>query len=219
MAAVLAYGATAVLSHRSAAALRDLRPSVRASIDVSVPRRSGRSRPGIDLHKTTTLRAEDVTIIEGIPCTTVARTLLDLADVVGRRELGRAVEQAELLRLLDVRALEALLVRAGGRRRAGVLREVLIAAAEPALTASELEERFLSLCDGTGLPRPEVNVPIPVAGGHVTPDFLWRAERLVVETDGHAFHGHRRAFERDRHRDQLLMLAGHQVVESAGQPA
>lgn len=211
-AAVLAYGGAAVLSHRSAAALWNLRSSARTRIDVSLPGRSGRSRPGIDLHKTTTLRAEDVTVGEGIQCTTVARTLLDLADVVGPRELERAAAQAEVLRLLDVRAVEDVLVRAGGRRGTGRLREVCRAAAEPALTASELEERFLSLCDRAGLPRPEVNVRLLVPGGQATVDFLWRAARLVVETDGHAFHGHRRAFERDRHRDQLLMLGGYHVV-------
>src|SRR5205085_12535471 len=85
MAAVLACGPGAVLSHRTAAALHELRPTQRANIDVTVPSRSRRRHPGIDIHRSTTLTAADITIVNGIPCTTVARTMFDLAEVVNRR--------------------------------------------------------------------------------------------------------------------------------------
>jgi very-short-patch-repair endonuclease len=212
MAAVLACGPDAVLSHRAAAALLGLRPDNRSRIDVSVPRRAARSRAGIEVHVSETLRARDLTSWDGIPCTSVARTLLDLGDVVRRRDLERAVEQAEVLRVFDLRAVEDVLARAGPRRGAGLLRAVIDDSAEQGLTESELEEAFLELCRGAALPQPAVNAWIALEDGMVKADFLWRAERLVVETDGHAFHGTREAFERDRRRDQLLTLAGFKIV-------
>jgi predicted transcriptional regulator of viral defense system len=160
LAAVLAYGPSAVLSHRSAAALWNLRRDNRAKTDVSLPSRSGRSRPGIDLHRSVTLSAADVTTQHGIPCATQARTLLDLAEVLNPRGLERAIEQAEVLRLFDLRAVEDVLARADGRRGAGVLRGVLADLQEPALTDTELEERSLTLCRAADLPNPEVK---PVA--------------------------------------------------------
>ena len=212
MAAVLAYGPEAVLSHRSSAALVGLRPDTRAIADISLPRSSAHSRPGIEAHGSTTLRAQDVTVRDGIRCTTVARTLLDLADVLDRRGVERAVEQAEALRLFDGQALDEVLARANGRRGAGVLRALLREPEGAALTASELEERFLALCRDFGVAKPEVNAWIARDDGWIKADFLWRAERLVVETDGHAHHGTRQAFERDRRRDQDLLLGGWQVI-------
>jgi len=212
MAAVLAYGPEAVLSHRSAAALWELLRDARSRIDVSVPRRAVRARPTICAHASLALRPADVTSRDGIPCTGVVRTLLDLAEAVPRRQLDAAVEQAEVLGLLDLRAIEEVLAGAPGHRGSGSLRATIAAGVEPALTASELEERFLAIAREAGLPRPEVNAWLAAGGDHLKVDFLWRSARLVVETDGHAFHGHRRAFERDRRRDQRLMLAGYQVV-------
>jgi hypothetical protein len=212
MAAVLACGPDAAISHRSAAALWDLRPDNRRRVDVTVPRLKARQRAGIDVHTSGTLLAADLTARDGIACTTVSRTLLDLADVLDRRGIERAVEQAEVLRLFDARAVEEVLARAAGRRGAGVLEAVLAVFENPALTASELEERFLGLCRAAGVPRPEVNAWLPLGGGMVKVDFLWRSKRLVVETDGHAFHHTRGAFERDRRRDQRLLLAGYEVL-------
>jgi predicted transcriptional regulator of viral defense system len=213
MAAVLAYGQAARLSHRSAAALWNLRADNRPKTDVSVPSRSARSRPGIDVHRTTTLTASDCTTVDGIPCTTVARTLLDLAEVVPRRQVERAVEQAEFLRLFDLRAVEDVLARANGRPGAAVLRSVLVDLEEPGLTASETEERFLALCRASALDTPEVNADLFVDGGPpITVDFLWRQQRLAVETDAFGTHGARQSFERDRIRDQRLRLAGYDPV-------
>lgn len=213
MAAVLAYGPEAVLSHRSAAALWGLRQDNRAKTDVSLPGRSARSRPGIDAHASMTLAPQDRAVRDGIPCTALARTLLDLAEVVNRRGLERAIAQAELLRLFDLRAVEEVLARANGRRGASVLRSVLGALEEPALTATDLEERFLALCRAARLRRPEVNVWLVIDElPPVKADFLWRAERLVVETDGWESHGTRRAFEHDRRRDERLKLAGYESL-------
>jgi very-short-patch-repair endonuclease len=153
-----------------------------------------------------------VTTISAIPCTTVSRTLLDLAEVVDRRILERAIDQAEILRAFDLRAVEELLSRADGRRGVGVLRSVLEEYAEPAITESELEERVLALCAQFGLRRPRVNQWITLQGGAVRVDFLWRREKLIVEADGRDVHGSRRAFEQDRRRDQRLMLAGYRVM-------
>ena len=194
-AAVLAYGPRAALSHRSATAHRGLSAERSGLIDVSVPAPSARSRPGIRAHATLSLSAADVTVDEGIPTTTVARTLLDLAEVASRREVERAIDRAEVLRVFDLADVEAALERANGRRGAGALRRALEATAAPAPTMSELEEAFLALCATHRLPRPEVNV--------------WVA--LGVETDGYAFHSGLRAFERDHDRDTRLWLAGWKV--------
>jgi Transcriptional regulator, AbiEi antitoxin/Protein of unknown function (DUF559) len=212
MAAVLACGPTAVLSHRSAAALWGIRRTSRARIDVCVASPSARPRAGIDVHRSTTLHPHDVTKVDGIPCTTIARTLLDLADVLDRRGVEKAVDQAEVLELFDLRAVEEVMSRAVGRRGAGVLRRVLAEYDGPALTDRELEERFYELCRAAGVPKPEVNSWILLEDGAVKPDFLWRAERLAVETDSWKYHRTRRAFESDRRRDRRLRLEGWEVV-------
>jgi putative AbiEi antitoxin of type IV toxin-antitoxin system/uncharacterized protein DUF559 len=212
MAAVLACGPKAVLSHRSAAALWGLRPDARATSEVSLPSKSARPRAGIDVHVSSTLRPEDLAVRERIPCTSVARTLVDLGDVVGRREVERAVEQAEVLRSFDLRAIEDALGRAGPRRGAGVLRAVIGEWAGNTATASELEERFLTLCSNAALPQPEVNAWLTLDDGAIKADFLWRAARLVAETDGRAAHATTHAFERDRLRDQRLALADYRVL-------
>lgn len=213
MAAVLAYGPRAVLSHCSAAALHGIRPDNRPKCDVTVPGRSARSRPRIHVHASTTLTAKDITTIDGIPCTSLARTLLDLAEVVDRRGIAKAIDRAEALGVFDLRAVEDVLSRADGRRGARVLREVLAEYAGPALTETELEERFLAMCRAAGLPTPEVNAWVTLDDGVAYKiDFLWRAERLAVETDGWETHGTRRAFESDRRRDRSLRLAGWEVI-------
>ncbi|MEA2456518.1 MAG: hypothetical protein QOI45_2780 [Thermoleophilaceae bacterium] len=210
MAAVLAYGSRAAASHRTAAGLQGLRADNRAGTDIALPLQSARSRPGVHAHATPTLRPRDVTTVSGIPCTTVARTLLDLADVVPRRQLERALEQAQIMRVFDLRALDEVLAHANGRRGAGILRGVLADLDdEPGLTESELEERFLALCRAAGLRKPEVNTWVKVDDGPaIRADFLWRGARLIVETDGWGTHGTRQGFESDRRRDQRVRLAG-----------
>jgi hypothetical protein len=207
MAAVLACGPGAVLSHRDAADLLGLRPSARARIDVTVAGRGGRRRPGIDVHRPRHIDAADVTVVDGIPCTTVARTLVDLAEVVSRREVERACERAEILRLFDLGAINAVCGRTPTRRGAAVIGSILGDYTAQVPTKSELEARFLAICDDAGVPRPRVNVWVDLPRGGVEVDFLWEAERLIVETDGWETHGTKVAFERDRERDIRLRLA------------
>ena len=215
MAAVLACGPGAVLSHRSAAALHELRATDRAGIDVTVPGRTPRRHEGIDAHRSQTFTAADTAILDGIPCTTIARTQLDLAEVLHPRAVERACEQAGALEVLDLRKLEDQLARNRCRHSAPQFRAVL-AAYDPgaAPTESGLEEAFLLLCRGTGMPAPERQVYIDPADGEPTvrSDFVWHAHSLVVETDGGRFHRTRRAFEADRRKDQRLTLAGWRVV-------
>jgi hypothetical protein len=206
LGAVLACGPGAALSHRSAAAFWELHGSDRAQIDVIGLRRRGTVDPAIDLHRTRRLDAGDVTMHRGLRVTSVARTLVDLAGVVHAPVLERAVAQAEVLGLYDHAALCGLLDRSSGRRGAGALRAAIGAA--PAMTRSELERRFLRLCGRNGIPAPVVNAT--VCGYEV--DFLWPEARLVVETDGHAYHRTRHAFEVDRRRDAELLIAGYRVL-------
>jgi hypothetical protein len=214
MAAVLAYGPRAVLSHRSAAALWGLRPDNRPVTDITVPVAAVRSRPGIAAHASKTLTDHEVTEQDVIPCTSVARTLLDLAEAVDRRSLERAVEQAEVLKLFDLQALCTVLAGASGRRGAGVLRDVLGDLGEiTAPPENANEERLLALCRAAGLPRPEAGVWLTLPRGDpIRVDFLWRGAGLAIECDSWEFHGTRRAFERDRARDAQLAALGIQAL-------
>ena len=118
-----------------------------------------------------------------------------------------------MLGIFDLRAVEDVLSRATGRHGAGVLRSVLAEYDGPTLTEKELEARFLALCRAASLPKPEVNAWITLDDGIAYKiDFLWRAERLAVETDGWETHRTRQAFENDRRRDRRLRLAGWDVV-------
>ena len=206
MAAVLACGPDAVLSHRSAAVLWGILESARAWVDITVPRRLG-GRAGIRAHQAS-LAPDESTIQAGIPVTTVARTLLDLAAVLQLHELNRALERAEALRLSDRTPLVALMERHPGRRGIANLKAATKEGIRPAVTKSELERRFLSFVDKAGLPRPETNVWLNIAGEWIEVDCLWRAQRVIVELDSRAYHQTTAAFERDRRRDRRLHAAG-----------
>ncbi len=213
MAAVLACGPGAVLSHRSAAAHWGIRQSERPVTDVSSPLRRGRNLEGIDAHRGGSLTEREITRLRGIPCTTPSRTLLDIATVIRTTALIRAIDQAERLRLFDGNELEALMERAIGHRGVPALRAALAEfPAEPAFTRSELERRFLDLCQRAGIPVPRVNAGVEAGGESFEVDFLWSERRLIVETDGYRFHSSPRAFEADRHREQVLAMAGWRVV-------
>jgi very-short-patch-repair endonuclease len=199
MAAVLACGERAVLSHGSAAALWGLLRSIDGPVDVSVPGGGGRGRRrGIRVHRCRSLEiggvadlstsgrqirhAKLVTVRKGIPVTTVSRTIADLRGAVSPRLVRRAIRQAELT----------------GMRVDGV---------ESDRTRSDLERDFLRLCRRRGLPRPRVNVKI----GRWTVDFLWPAHRLAVETDSWGYHRGSVAFEDDHARDLQLRSRGYEV--------
>jgi hypothetical protein len=183
------------------------RQLLEAAIDVSAPR-TGHGRPRVTLHRVRRLHPDDQTVCRAIPVTTVARTLLDLAEVLRPGELETAFEEADRLRLLDVRTVEALCQRTRGRRGLRPLRALVAEHRGPRpATRSELERRFIDLILKAGLPPPEVNTI--VEGLEV--DALWPDQRLVVELDGHAYH-RRASFERDRIRDATLQLAGYRVL-------
>lgn len=205
IAAVLACGSGALLSHRSAAALWDLAPLPAGDIDVTARRR--RARPGIAMHGAR-VDPRDRTELDGIPVTAVARTLVDLAQVIDSRRLRRAFEQAERLQLLDLEAVSRLRERSRNRRGAKAVGRLLDERFDVPETRSELERRFLDLCRGANIPPPAVNVQIE--GLEV--DMVWPQQQLVVELDGFAFHHTRAAFERDRARDAILQLAGYRVL-------
>ena len=208
MAATLACGEGTLLSHRSAAELHGLLASRAARIDVSAPGRRVPSR-ALTVHTTRTLAARDVTTVERIPLTSVARTLLDLADVVAPRNVERALQQAEILRAFDLSALDDILARANGRRGTGILRRALeLHRGGTTATRSGLEEAFLALVDGAGLPRPRINARI--LGYEV--DAHWPRHGVVVELDSFKFHRTRRAFEADRRRDIVLQAAGMRIA-------
>jgi len=201
-AAVLACGPGAVLSHRSAAALWGF-GRWRGPIDVTAT--GNHTRSNVRVHRSKTLRPEDVTHHFGIPVTTPARTLLDLADVLADASLTRAVNEARLQRLLTLHDLAALLDSFPGRATKR-LKPHVEDASRP--TRSAFEDAFLTFVERHHLPRPEVNQR--VAGYEV--DMLWREQRVIVELDGWDYHDGRTAFERDREKDAALLSAGFPVV-------
>jgi predicted transcriptional regulator of viral defense system len=217
MAAVLAYGPRAVVSHRTAAALLGLYPTDQQRIDVTVAVRSVRSRKHIRLHRSSTLTRADVTRVRGIPCTSWVRTVLDLAAVSPLRTVERAFDQAEVMGVFDLRAVERQLERNPYHRGAPIVRQVLAEhyiGATP--TLNELEEAFLAICRRAGVPDPQVNEWVDFGDGEppVWVDFVWREQRVIVETDGRAVHGTRQARERDPRRDQRALLAGWRPVRA-----
>lgn len=205
MAAVLASGPRAVLSHRAAAALWGIRGGT--AVEITAP--SGKhARPGIRHHRAD-LPADEITTHHGIPTTTVPRTLLDLSAVVQRDELRSALRQAEQLRLTDPVPLAALVerypVRPGIANARWVLEQLGLGLG---IVRSELEERFLAFLLDAGLPLPVTNVMIE--GLEV--DCAWPDQRLIVELDGRATHDATDAFETDRARDRRLEAAGWHVI-------
>ncbi len=213
LAAVLACGSGAALSHRSAAALWGLRPSSR-SLDVSIPSQAGRRVPGVGLHRCASLTTADVTEVDAIPCTTVARTLLDLAAGVDRAGLTAAITRAEQLRIYDGAEVEAVLEHAQGKRGARLLRSVLADWSDDR-TRSQFERELLAFLRRHALPRPEVNAWITVEDRTIQPDFMWPGRRVILETDGYATHATRKAFADDRRRDQLLTRNGWTTLRAA----
>jgi hypothetical protein len=211
LAAVLAGGSGAVLSHGSAAALWRIQADGGRMAEITVAA-TRRPRPGIVQHQAR-LPDDEITTVDGVPVTSVPRTLLDLASAFDGRRLRRAVDEAERLRLWDSLSLDRLIARHRGRRGVSRLAAVLAEGAIGAtVTRSELELRFLEFLGDARLPRPQANVPLTVAGATYEVDFAWPSRSLVVELDGHATHATRAGFERDRERDRRLHVAGWRVV-------
>jgi hypothetical protein len=208
LAPVLVYGDGAVISHRSAADWWGFSRTSRVPVDVTVPGRSKARQRGIDLHLVRTLDPRDLTEHEGVPITTVARTLLDLAEVVPRRKLKAAVEEADRRGDYDGFAVNELIARSPGRHGLKPLADLLSDFTYDELSRSELEALFFDFCQEHGIAEPSMNRKI--AG--YTVDAHWPGTNLIVEIDSRTFHLTPKAFEEDRERDAQLLLAGYRVV-------
>lgn len=203
MAAVLSCGRTAVLSHRSAAALWGMVRMAEDSIEITARRSSCLQQPGIRVHRRPALPEDDIAVRDNIPTTGVVRTLLDLAADLPSGRLERAINEADRLDLVAPGELRAALGAYRGQRGVARLRQMLDRHTFR-LTDSELERFFLLLVDEVGLPRPSTQQRIN--GFKV--DFYWPALGLVVETDGLRYHRTPAQQARDRLRDQAHTAAG-----------
>jgi very-short-patch-repair endonuclease len=214
MAAVLASGDGAVLSHHAAAALWGIREVRRGPVDVTVPHKSS-SNQGIRRHFSR-LPADEVTIHRGIPVTTVPRTLFDLAAATPATAVEAALRESEHLRLHGRLSLPHLLGRYPGRRGTRTIRACLARRAEHSgRVRSPLEERFLPFLRRYRLPMPQLNAWIEIGQRRYQVDCLWPRAKLVVELDGYESHGTRIAFREDRVRDRRLRVVGYGVTRIA----
>ncbi|MEA2425121.1 MAG: hypothetical protein QOH13_1531 [Thermoleophilaceae bacterium] len=211
MAAVLACGAGAVLSHRSAAALWGIR-EYNGRPEVTVP--AARRKNPLFIARSSQLQPDEVTEVRGIPTTTVARTILDLAAVLEHdHQIDKAIRQAEYLRLFDTTGLEALLSRHPGRKGTPRLRAALATAtAGMPHTRSDMEDRFRALVLKANLPRPMLNATIQLEQETFEVDAHWPDHDLMVELDSRQAHETTAAFEEDRLRDRRLAAHGYTVV-------
>jgi very-short-patch-repair endonuclease len=209
LAAVLAYGEGALLSHRSAATLWGLSRPWAPAVDVTAPagRQGIRRRERLWIHRGR-LHPKDRSVRAAIPVTTVARTLFDMAEFVSRARLESAWEEADRLNLLQLSAVEGVCERGFGRRALRPIRRLLAEARAATVTRSPLEDDFAAFCRKHRLSAPAFNTT--VLGYEV--DALWPEQRLAAELDSWEFHRHRAAFERDRIRDAALQVAGYRTI-------
>jgi hypothetical protein len=208
LAAVVALLPGAYLGFRSCGVLHNLGVSEGKDTDVITTRRC-KPRKGIAVHSARHLHPDDTTEIDGIPCTSIERTLVDLADVLTLKQLKRALTRAERERAVDYTKLAAAINRAHGRRGYGRLRQLIDYDPTPAAEAKEgLEEDLLDLVTAAGLPPYSRNVV--VAGEEV--DAYWPEANLVVELQSYTWHSDRDAFERDHAKIARLKLAGVSAV-------
>ena len=207
-AALLACGDRAVISHRSAAHIWGLVDAPPQLVDVTVVGRRCRPKEGVRIHTLSRIDDRDVRHEEGLWLTAPAHTLIDLAPDSSLDELERLISETRIKGLLPNGELERALERAGRRRGTARIRAYLSAEEDEEYTRSKGERRMRQLLRAAGLPLPRVNTR--AAGYEI--DFLWEEERVIVEVDGFRFHGHRRAFERDRRKDMALTAAGYLVI-------
>lgn len=204
VAALLACGPRAAISHRSAAAVWGIAGSGRA-IHVTLPRgRAG--HPGLLIHRPTSVSPADFVARDGIAVTTLARTMLDLATEAGVDQVGRLLHEAQVQRVLDVREIWAVVERHPYHRGTRTLIRAL--SLEVAPTRSGLEEAFIGLCRRAGLPSPRVNEHVWTAAGLEEVDFRWPEARLVVEVDGARYHSTAWRRRRDAEKTARLEAAG-----------
>lgn len=206
-AAVMACGVNAVVSHRSAAEMFGLLPEIGGEVHVSVAGRNVAPREGIRHHRIAAFARGEITKMRGIPLTSVARTICDLAATESANDVETAFQEALYRDIVTPRAVAAVLERQPRRRGAASIRTML---RDSRLTRSQKERALLKLIDAAQLPRPLTNVRLH---GHLV-DAYWPAERLVLEFDGWQAHGHRVAFERNRKRDQVMLTHGLRVMRA-----
>lgn len=212
-AAVLACDEGAVISHGTAAAFHGLWDKWPVLIDVTVPNQRGRKIDGVRCRRCRYPASEEIEVRQGIACTTIARTLVDLAGMVGLQTLRKAVGRAAILKRLDLEAVDLAMHNAKGRRGLRALELVLA----PYRTEegkvpdvhSDFETLVLPELVELGLRRPECNASLHLEGEKFLVDFLWEQEQVIVETDGRETHETATAFQADRRRDQFLAAAGY----------
>jgi very-short-patch-repair endonuclease len=207
LAAVLAGGQGAVLSHESAAALWELRPRTGRLIDVTTGPHG--KRPGIRFHRIP-LEPTETTTRKGIPVTTPERTIIDIAATLTPNQLERAIRQAEYDHLTTLATLTSGL---SPRRGAAKLRAAITRAESgKGISRSKLERKFLAFLRKHRLPVPDLNAGMRLDGRWIEADCMWREQRVIAELDSRAAHLNVHAFESDRYRDLRLQAAGWAVV-------
>jgi very-short-patch-repair endonuclease len=205
-AALLACGDSAVLSHHTAGGRYGILAHD-GPIHVTTARHRGRP-DGVVVHTSRRLEPRDITVRDGLRITTIARTILDLAEVLDAGDFERAVENAFAQKRVTERQLRTAIARAPGRRGGGVLRALLDYRGDDGYTRSRAEDAMRALVRAARLPQPEVNAKL---NGYEV-DFLWRKQRVVVEVDSWAHHAGRASFEQDRRKSADLHAAGHAVI-------
>lgn len=211
-AAVFAAGSGAVLSNRPTAHLQRLLRGTAPPPEVTVPTRSGRTRPGIVIHRVTAVHPLDVSKYQGIPITTVPRTLLDIAPKLTPEQLTRACHEAWVHHRTGPEHVEACIARNPHKPGAAKLRRAQTAD----VTLSDLESRFVALLRAHHLPKPRTNIDL--AGDKV--DCHWPDRNLTIELHSYRYHATRHAFEQDlarRRRSNHLAFSYGDVVERAAQ--
>lgn len=208
-AAVLSCGPRACACHLTGAGIQNLQHDGRVLIDLAVPSPTGRGEGGLVTHSAGRLRPRDIDVVDGIPVTSVARTLLDCAAVVGRRGTERLIQKAEWNGSFDLHAVRDLLCHVPGHRGAATLLAAIgDAAGARGATASGYEDNLLVALRAAGAREPECNPPIALGDGeYAYPDFLWRYERLAVELDPRSTHDRTASYRSDRQRDRALRRA------------
>lgn len=204
--AVLFLAGFGVLDHGSSSNIWGFYTPTDPGVTLTTVGRNIRSRPGLTIHRTETLDPRDIRLRAGLPVTAPARTLLDMAGELSIEQLERALAEARVQKLVTDEELRAAATRAPGRKGAGLIRRLLEAG--PQFTRKGAERLMLRLLRAAQLPRPLTNIKL--CGYNA--DFFWREQGLIVETDGYQFHSDRRAFERDRKRDQVHVAAGYRVI-------
>jgi hypothetical protein len=212
MAAVLAAGDGAVLSHQSATALWGIWGSGAGETHVTVPRKT-RSQRSIRRHFST-LPGDERTVLAGIPTTTAARAVLDLAAVKGEAAAESALREMEYFRIYGPVSLPALLERYPRHKGTPIVRVCLERLDDDpgGRIRSDLEELFLPFLDANQIPRPRLNAWLSIDDDRFQVDCFWPDAKLIGELDGFKSHGTKRAFRKDRRRDRRLGARGYQVV-------